>query len=150
MDGQQEVRSDERVWAALAHGSIILGGASNGVLGPLVALVIWLTQRERSAYVAFQSLQALVYQVAALLLTFGAWICWGLLWMLLFIPQWIVSPQLYQSNPPGGFWLGLMLMAVPLAITVGTFFYGLWGALRTLSGHPFRYAVIGRWLAGQR
>jgi uncharacterized Tic20 family protein len=49
--------TDERFWAALAHASILLFG-----FGAIAALAIWITQRKKSAYIAFQSLQALLYQ----------------------------------------------------------------------------------------
>ncbi|HDH09679.1 MAG TPA: DUF4870 domain-containing protein, partial [Chloroflexi bacterium] len=39
---------DERLMAALAHASIILGPFTSGVGGIVAALVIWLTQREKS------------------------------------------------------------------------------------------------------
>ena len=53
---------EERTLAALAHGSVLLGAVTSGLGGILAALVIWLVQKEKSAYVAFQALQALVYQ----------------------------------------------------------------------------------------
>ncbi|TEU16170.1 MAG: DUF4870 domain-containing protein, partial [Anaerolineales bacterium] len=54
--------TDERVTAALAHGVVIAYG-----LGAVGAAVIWLLQKEKSRYVAFQALQAAVYQLAGLL-----------------------------------------------------------------------------------
>ncbi len=41
-------------------------------------------------------------------------------------------------------------MIVPLAIWGITILYGLWGAVRCLGGYDFRYAIIGRWLEGQK
>ncbi len=52
--------SDERMWALLAH----LSGILFGVLGPLV---IWLIQRERSAFVNDQGKEALNFQITALI-----------------------------------------------------------------------------------
>jgi uncharacterized Tic20 family protein len=52
------INQDERIMAALAHGSILL--PMTGVIAPIV---IWITQREKSRYVAFQSLQALLFQL---------------------------------------------------------------------------------------
>jgi hypothetical protein len=46
-------------------------------------------------------------------------------------------------------WVGLGLIAVPLAIWGVTILYGLWGAVRCFGGHDFRYVIIGRWLEDQ-
>ena len=73
MSEQTTTTQNERALAALAHGSILLGLFSNGIGGIVTALVIWVVQRQKSAYVAHQALQALVYQVATFLLTMLAW-----------------------------------------------------------------------------
>ncbi len=41
-------------------------------------------------------------------------------------------------------------MILPIGIFGLTTFYGLWGAVRSLSGHDFKYAVIGNWLESQK
>jgi hypothetical protein len=46
-------------------------------------------------------------------------------------------------------WIGLALMIVPLGIWGLTIIYGLWGGVRCFSGHDFKYAIIGNWLARQ-
>jgi hypothetical protein len=65
---------EERLWAAIAHGSILLplpvGLASGGtaMLALLfVPLLIYFLYRERSHFVAFHALQAFTFQVAATL-----------------------------------------------------------------------------------
>jgi len=150
MSEQVTIKQDERVLAALAHGSILLGLFTNGVGGIGAALVIWITQKEKSAYVAAQALQALVYQVVTLIMSMLVWGCWGVLWMLMFLPQIIANPAAYEATPPAGMWVGLTLMICPLGIWSLTVLYGLWGAVRSLSGHDFQYAVIGNWLERQR
>ncbi len=141
---------DEKVLAALAHGSILLGLLTNGVGGVVAALVLWLTQKDKSAYAAFQALQALVYQVATFLVTMLAWCCWIALFLALLMPPIMANPKAYENAPPPGMWAGLLLMAVPFAIWGVTILYGLWGAVRCLSGHDFRYVIIGKWLENQR
>ena len=73
MSEQVSTTQNERLLAALSHASIVLGLFSNGVGGIVTALVIWVVQRNKSAYAAQQALQALVYQVATLLLNMLAW-----------------------------------------------------------------------------
>lgn len=150
MSQEKAIAKDEEVMAALAHGSILLGIFTNGIGGVVAALVIWLIEKEKSAYAAFQALQALVYQAAAFLLTMLAWCCWGVVWMLGFLPPLLANPEAYRDVPPPGLWIGMLLMVIPLAIWGLTILYGLWGAARCLGGHDFRYAIIGRWLENQR
>ena len=42
--------------------------------------------------------------------------------------------------------VGIYAFLVPFIIGGLTIFYGLWGAVRTLGGHEFNYAIIGDWL----
>ena len=106
MSKDNPVSKDERTLAALAHASIILGLFTNGVGGLITALLIWLTQREDSDYVANQSLQALVYQAVVLLVTMTAWCCWGALWMAMIFVPLFADPAVYEAAPPAGLWVG--------------------------------------------
>jgi uncharacterized Tic20 family protein len=149
MSTQGSISQDEKVMGALAHGSILLGVLTSGIGGVIAALVIWITQKEKSAYVAFQALQAVVYQTVIMIVTVLAWCCWGAVWMAMFLPPIIADPRAYDTTVPAGFWVGMALMIVPVAIWAITILYGLWGAVRCLGGYDFRYAIIGRWLEGQ-
>ena len=64
MQDSTQYSSEERLWAALAHGSVLLS-----FLGPLGPLGIWLSQRCKSAYVRFHALQAMGYQILSF------WVC---------------------------------------------------------------------------
>jgi uncharacterized Tic20 family protein len=143
---QVTITRDEKVLAALAHGSILLNPFTGGFGGIIAALVIWLIQKEKSAYVAFQALQAVVYQTVAFLLTALALCCWGALWMTMLLPPLFANPDAYTHAPPAGLWVGLALMVVPLGLWGLTILYGLWGAVRCLGGHSFKYIIIGNWL----
>lgn len=145
-----EVSHDERVMAAIAHGGILVGILTGGIGGIVVALFLWLTQKEKSAFVAFQSLQATVYQAVGLLLTTLAFGIWGVCWVLLLVPPLVTNPDAYANMPPPTLWFGLLLLCLPLGLWFVFILYGLWAALRTLGGYDFRYAFIGDWLARQR
>jgi uncharacterized Tic20 family protein len=149
MSEQLSVSQDERVLAGLAHGSILLGVFTSGFGGIVAALIIWLVQKEKSAYVAAQALQALVYQVMVFLMTMLVWCCWGVLWLLLFLPPLATNPNAYQVTPPAGLWVGLILMIIPLGFWGLTILYGLWGGVRCLGGHDFKYVIVGNWLGSQ-
>jgi uncharacterized Tic20 family protein len=56
--------SDERIMAALSH-----------LFGPLVSLIVWATQKDKSAFVRFQSLQALAADLILMVVSMGGVIC---------------------------------------------------------------------------
>jgi uncharacterized Tic20 family protein len=132
--------------AGLAHGSILLGIFTSGLGGMVAALVIWLVQKEKSAYVAGQALQALVYQAVTFIVTMLVWCCWGVLWMALLLPPLMSNPDAYQATPPPGLWIGLVLIVIPFFVWGLAILYGLWGAVRCFGGHDFKYAIVGDWL----
>ena len=134
---------DERIMAALSHGSVVLFGT-----GIIAAIVLWVTQKEKSAYVAFQALQATVYQLVGLVLVMLGWCCWTGLYLLSMIPLMAAADS--GADPPAVFWLSLVLMFAPLALMGLWALGGLWGAVRCLQGREYRYLGIGhqvqRWL----
>ena len=133
--------ADERVTAALAHGVVIAYG-----LGAVGAVVMWLLQKEKSKYVAFQALQAAVYQLVGLLVQLIGWSCWGCCYGLSFIPIIANAEKYKDAPPPAFFFISLGLMVVPLGVMGLWILYGLWGAWRAFQGRDFRYIVLGRML----
>jgi uncharacterized Tic20 family protein len=149
LDKERTLTQEEKTLAGLAHGSIVLGLMSNGIGGILAALVIWVVKKDKSPYLAFQALQAMVYQAIIFMVVMLAWCCWGLLWMVLIFVPLLTNPGAYDAAPPAGMWVGLLLMVIPLGLWGLAILYGLWGAARSLNGHDFQYALIGRWLKKQ-
>lgn len=132
---------DERLLAALAHAAVV-----TGYIAPVAGILIYVTQKEKSAYAAGQALQAAVYQLVGLLLIIIAWVLWGFCYTLTFIPL-IAAPEQFQDAPPPIFWVGMGSMIIPLILMGLWGIYGLYGALRTWSGADFHYAFIGRRVA---
>ena len=132
--------TEERLMAAISHAAVIVSGP-----GILVGLVIWLTQREKSAYAARHGLQAAVYQLLGFIAIIALWFLWGFFYFLTFIPI-IANADRYQDAPPPIFWVGMGSMIIPIAFMVIWAIYGLWGALRCLQGHDFNYAILGKYL----
>lgn len=108
---------DERLMAAIAHAGIFLT--------IIVALIIWLTQKDKSKYVAFQAKQALVYQ---LVLTVGFTVLWVLTILLTFVL------------------IGFLLIPILLLLALAAVVYGLYAAWETYQGRDFMYAVLGEML----
>lgn len=139
----QGLTQDELTMAALAHAGILLGLFTNGLGGIVVALAIWLYEKERSPWVAFQALQALVFQIALLAATVlagavvgVAWAAVGLL-MAVIVGLCLIPPALA---------LTLLLLAIPLAGLV----YGLYAAYETYNGRDFRYWLVADFLERER
>ena len=125
--------SDERTWAMLAHLSTLLNLVT-GFLGPVAALVIYLVYKDRSRYVAYQSLQSLVFQLVA-------WVGGGALVGIAAAIAGALSTAL----------IGLLCwpcVAVLALIPLGALVYGAIGAIQCSQGQDFRYWLIGDWVRG--
>jgi len=124
---------DERTSSMLAHLTMLVNLFS-GFLGPIAALVIYLVFKDRSRYVAYQSLQSFIFQlvwwVGGGALVAAAWAVTGalsaILIGLLCIP------------------FAMLISLVPLAALV----YGIVGGIQTSQGQDFRYWLIGDWVRG--
>src|SRR5512141_2065517 len=77
---------NDRIMAALAHATAILP-----VTGVIAPIVIWVTQKDKSEYVAFQALQAIAYQLLIIL----GWFAGMALYMGSFVGMFLIMP-------PGG------------------------------------------------
>lgn len=138
MTSKENQSQEARLLATLAHAAII-----TGMIAPIAGLLIYITQKEKSAYAARQGLQAAIYQLVGLLVMILAWSCWGVFYMLSLVPI-IVNADQYADAPPPIFWVGLVSMICPFIIMALWGMYGLWGAVRTWTGADFRYLVIGQ------
>ncbi len=69
---------DERTWGMLAHLSTLLNLVT-GFGGPIAALIIYLVYKDRSRFVAYHALQAMVFQ---LIWWFGGGVLIGLMWAI--------------------------------------------------------------------
>lgn len=123
--------SDERTWAMLAHLSILLNLVT-GVLGPVVALIIYLVYKDRSRYVAYQSLQSFIYQLIVLIV---GGVLVGLAWTISAILAIILIGCLCM---PIALLLTLAVVAAPI--------YSVIGAIQCNSGQDFKYWLIGDWV----
>lgn len=141
----QASTSDERVMAGLSHISAMLP-----FMGVLAPILIWITQKDKSRYVAFQALQAMAYQ----LLMIGAWFVGMGCYMLSFFGTFLTIPfapseEAAEAASP----LFMLSFMIPFlvfgAIFLGGFFfilYGIIGAVNAFQGRDFRYWLIGRWV----
>jgi uncharacterized Tic20 family protein len=135
---------NERTNAALAHGGIILNPFSRGMLGIVLAGVIWFTQRDKSAFAARQAAQAFVYQLLGILVSIIVWLGWGILFAGSIVLPLIASPQRPEAVQPFTMVPAFVLMLVPFAVMIAWTVYGLYAALQVWNGRDFDYPLIGR------
>ncbi len=126
--------SDERTWAMLAHLSVLLNLVT-GFLGVAAALVIYLVYKDRSRYVAYQSMQAFLFQ---LIFWAGGSLLIGIMWAVVGALSAVLVGILLI---PFAVVLTLVFLLMPLIALV----YGVVGAVRSSNGEDFRYALIGDW-----
>lgn len=125
--------SEERTWAMVAHLSVLVNLVS-GILGPVVAFVIYAVYKDRSRYVGYQALQSFVFQLVW-------WVGGGALVGLVWAVTGILSAIL----------IGLLL--IPFAcifsfLPVVALVYGTYAGIEASQGKDFKYWLIGDWVRG--
>jgi uncharacterized Tic20 family protein len=134
---------DDMTMAALAHAGILLGLVTEGLGGIVVALAIWLYEKERSTWVSFHALQALAFQIALLAVTVLAGGVVGAVWTVVGVLSAII---IGLCLIPPVLMFTLLLAVIPLAGLV----YGLYAAYETYNGRDFRYWLVADFLERER
>ena len=129
---------DERTWASLAHASALLN-LFGGIGGIIAALVIWLVEREKSAWVGFQALQALVFQAAVVVIT-----------VLVVVVVWVVGFVISFATIGIGTFVAVPVMILVFfggfAMMAAGMVYACYGAYQIYQGREFRYRWVADWL----
>ena len=125
--------SEERTWAMLAHLSVLIN-LFTGVLGPVVALIIYLIFVPRSKYVAYHAMQSFLFQ---LVMWYGMGVMWGIVGMLSAVVIGVVLIPFACVFTP------FLLIGMAIAPI-----YGIVGAVQTSQGQDFRYWLVGDWARG--
>ncbi|MEA4908988.1 MAG: DUF4870 domain-containing protein [Chloroflexi bacterium] len=123
--------ADERTWAMLAHLSVLINLVT-GFLGPVAALIIYLVFKDRSRYVAYQSMQAFLLQ---LIVWVGGGLLTGIAWTITGVLSAVI--------------IGICLIPFAIlisALPLGAIVYGIVGAVQTNQGQDFKYWMIGDWV----
>jgi uncharacterized protein len=127
--------AEERTWSLLAHLSVLLNLVT-GFAGPIAALVIYLVSKDRSRKVAYQALQAMIFQ---LIWWYGGGLLIGALWATVGILSAILIGIFLI---PFAIIMTLVLVALP----VGAVIYGIIGAIQVNQGQDFKYWLVGDWV----
>ena len=123
--------SDERLWAMLAHLSVLLNLVT-GFLGVFAPLIIYLIYKDRSRFVAFQSMQAFIFQ---LIFWAGGGVLVGVMWAM--------------TGILSAFLIGLLCIPFALLFSLlplGAIVYGVIGGIQAYQGQDFRYWLVADWV----
>ena len=138
-DQSAEPTSDERLMAALAHGSVVIS-----FLGPIGPILIWISQRRKSAYASFHALQAMGYQMFFFWVGIAMGFVVAILWVCLLIPIFasLETDSRSLEFAPFAFEGGFFLLIFSLW---GLYMAGgVIGAFRCLLKYEFDYPVLGK------
>lgn len=124
-------QADERTWAMLAHLSVLVN-LFTGVLGPVVALIIYLMFSNRSKYVAYHAMQSFLFQ---LVVWYGIGVMWGIVGLLIAILVGVLLIPFACVLTP------VLLLGMAIAPI-----YGVVGAVQTSQGQDFEYWGVGNWV----
>ena len=124
-------QADERLWAMLAHLSVLLNLVT-GFLGVFTPLLIYFIFRDRSRYVAFQSMQSFIFQ---LVWWGGSVVLIGVMWALVGLLSAILIGLVCIP-------FAILFSFLPLAAII----YGVIGAIKTYQGEDFRYWLVADWV----
>jgi uncharacterized Tic20 family protein len=139
MSDLKETTSDERIMAAIAHGAILLP-----MWGTIVSIIIWVTQKDKSAYMRHQGLQAVgwqVSQIALMILGMGCYMCS----FFSIIPASEMAP-INDSGFPLFFFVPFGTMGLMMLVTLVFIVIGIYAAVRSLQGRLFTYPIIGHYI----
>ena len=135
---------DDRIMAALAH-----IGALLPMMGLVAPIVVWVTQKDKSKFVHFQALQALIFQLTMVLLYFLSMGCYMLSFFGMFFTIPFTESAGSSAEPDPLFFVSFFIPFVVMGVmTLGGLvfiIYGIIAAIMTGQGKDFRYLLVGKW-----
>ena len=136
---QPSISQEVRLLAAISHAAVLFTN-----IGFVVPVGIYLTQKKKSSYLAFQALQALIWQIVMFVFSMLASSC---MVGSIFIPVLLTTASQDErllELAGGGVFVAIIISV--LLMTVGNLafiIYGIIGAVMTYQGKDFRYVFIG-------
>ena len=126
---------EEKIKSLLSHLSILIPNI--GIMAPIL---IWVTQKDNSKFVRFNSLQAIFFQLisTAIMMLF---IFVGIILMLVSVPVVIANPN---AEPGALFFVSMIFFFLYFPIWFIFIIYAIVGAVLSYQGKIFRYILIGK------
>jgi uncharacterized membrane protein len=134
--------SDEKTMAALSH-----------FFGWLVALIVYFTQREKSKFVRFQALQAIVFDAVVMIVTLVfislVMLLFFAVMMVIFLTAGLAANS--TSDPTGTTLFVVLITFLPmlpflifLPYSIAIMVFRVVAGVKTAQGQDYRHPVIGR------
>lgn len=137
MNAEFSPTQDDKIISALANAAILLP-----MWGLIVSALIWITQREKSAYVRDQALQALTWQITQVAAMFLGMGCYFVSFFMMFGSIFAAGAE-EMAGPPPGFFLPFCTMGL-IFISMFVFIIGgVYAAIRNLQGQAITYPFVG-------
>lgn len=141
MNGSLNLTPDEKLMGGVAH-----------IFGPLVAIIIWVLQRDKSHFVKFQALQALTFHLFTIVITGMVFFClFGFIFLGMFWTMFATMEDASSANDfmtifflPFIFPFGIFICATPFSL--GILVLRLIAGVSVLNGHNYKYPLAGKWL----
>ena len=133
--------SDEKLMAAVAH-----------LFGPLSAIIVWATQKQKSRFVKFQSLQALAFDATVMVAMMAFFACFFSVIFLGIFAFVFVGLDNSSSPKDVGTFFGLpfmfpfMIFACTAPLSLLFLFIRLIAAVSVINGKNYHYPILGKWL----
>ena len=127
--------AEERTWSVLAHLSILLNLVT-GFAGPIAALVIYLIYKDRSRKVAYQALQAIIFQ---LIWWYGGGLLIGAMWAIVGVLSAVLVGIVLIP-------FAILMTFVLVLLPAGAMIYGIIAAIQVNHNQDFKYWLVGYWV----
>lgn len=141
-----EPRSDEKTLAAVTHGAVIIP-----TWGLVAVVVIWATQKDKSWYVHVHAVQAIAWQLAAVVVNMVVGIVMG---MSVFASMGSAMFGTATGTGPGGgpppfqFFVTMLLSYAGFFCAYGVMLlFGLYACYQAAVGRMYHYPLIGEYAA---
>jgi uncharacterized Tic20 family protein len=127
-------------------------GALAHLFGPLVAIIVWSTQKEKSKFVKFQALQALAFDIFLVAMMGFLFFCFfGVIFVGMFGTMFGV---LESTSTPDGvtpffilpFMFPMLMFVCIFPLSLLIMVARLTASFAVLNGRNYQYPVIGKWL----
>ena len=141
MNESLNLTSDEKLLGAVSH-----------FFGPLVAVFVWATQKEKSRFVKFQALQALAFDLFIAVTVGIFFFClFGLGFLGMFVSIFSTMENASTANDFMAvfflpFIFPFLITACATPVSVAILALRLIAGISVLNGKNYQYPFVGKWL----
>lgn len=153
MFNEQNTEEETEKWEDYWVGGVCHATAILQIWGMITPFVVWFSQKDRSARLKFQSLQAAIYQLIAIvayMVSSAGFFFVYLFFIAAILIGGISTDPTQEVSPAFGVLLILMMAVFMLVWLAWMILYPAYfilagiAAIRTMRGHDFKYPILGK------